>query len=147
MALPIIATALGALMRRYGLKGLSNVSRKQLTVKARRQAEVLARKKSRKGVAKENQSFVRRNTHATEEDVARRLKTLRAGQVAGNIAADVGSASLIAGSFADGSTIDKFKSREELRSYIKRNKPRVWKRFMNSPYDDIKEFLKAEKGQ
>jgi len=124
MALPLLAGAASSLLRRYGLKALTSEGKKKL------------KEKTIKGLTKPNRTMFPPSV------VDKAMKKARRKQVAGNIGVDVGGGAILESIFADE---DMPEEASKLGDYIKKNKPKLWKEFQNSEYDDIKKFLKSKK--
>jgi len=127
MAIPLLAAGLSALFRRYGLKGLSAVGKKALRAKTRGKFAESGAKK------------------VTREQFNKKGKSIRRREVAGNVLGDGLGALAIGDAVSSAIDINKFKSKKELRDYIKMNKPRVWKDYSDSGFTDIEEYLKSRK--
>ena len=138
MAIPLIAGAIGTLLRRYGLKKLEGKAAQTLADKASRGATA-AVKKTVKGNARNSglkgkklRAFVR-SADASKAEKATALKAARKKQVTGNIAGDASGA---------GISYELYSSPNDLEEYVKNNKPRVWARYKKSNYSSLKEYLK-----
>ena len=125
MPAPLFAGALSSLLRRYGLKGLGSAGKGKLKKKA---AEKLAAKAG------------------DPNKIEKVAKGLRRKQVAGNVAGDVGTGALVGEAVSSGIDVSKFKTKKELRDYVKENKPKIWAKFTKSDINDIEEFLQSQAG-
>ena len=118
MPVPVLlANAVTGILRRYGIKKLAGESAKKFAKRA-------------KGKAVE-----------WDVDVPTAKKKLRRRDVGGrilNTAGVVGTVDLVF------DTMD-FSSKKELRTYVKKNKPKLWQEFSASEYNDIEKFLKNKK--
>lgn len=129
MALPMLAHAGAAILRRYGLKALDaggkNLVKRRVAIKARAKkkggADSLSGKTFDKKVAN-----------------SRRL------EVAGNVLGDASLAGLAAESVHQSIKLDEFATKAALRKQVKAEYPDLWKQFTASEHDNIKTFLKAE---
>ena len=123
MPAPLLAGALHSLLRRYGLKGLGSIGKDKLKKKA---ATRLA------------------ESGGDPNKIEKVAKSLRRKQVAGNVAGDAGVGLTAQQLISVGGENSKFKTKKELRDYVKANKPKLWAEFTKSDINDIEEFLKTQ---
>lgn len=126
MAVPLITQAVGALLRRYGLKELTPLGKKALRNRAR---ERLAKKGINRPTKK-------------QLDIA--TKRQRRRQVIGNIARDSLAGTAITYDIGREMELQKFKSEKELEKYIRLNYPKLYRKYRLSSYSSIKTFLKDQ---
>jgi hypothetical protein len=125
MAIPLIGSGIAMLMRRYGLKGLAQSGKKEAFGKARGQ---LGKSATNKKVISKAKSNIRKDS-------------------AWNAVGDASTVALGAEAIGAGMDLDKYKDKESLEKFIKNEKPKLWKQYSESSFDDIKQFLKSMKGK
>jgi len=130
MALPMIATALSGLLRRYGLKGLNSIADPKKKAAAKLALGREAKRNLRKG--------------APKAEVAKKASSIRRNKALGAAGTD-STAAYMGYDILGPDATKPFKNKKELRDYLKANKPKLWKEFSNSEYTDVEEFLKSKK--
>jgi len=145
MPIPLLSSAVGALMRRYGMKGLTGSAKDKLKGKAKSIAAKNARKDliKKKGGLGKGGSFS--ELKGAKGDAGKAYRSERRKQVAGNALGDAATGYGGYELFSMSNEIDGMKTKKEIRDYIKTEKPKLWKEYSNSDYTDIEEFLKSKK--
>ena len=146
MALPILlqggrllAGAVKQMMKRYGLKELEGRAARDMKATGARNAiakarrEVLSKARAN-GLKGKKLMAAARRADASKADKLMATKAARFKQVAGNAGGDAAGSAF---------NYEMYSSPNDLETYIKKNKPRVWAKYQRSGYSSLREFLEA----